>query len=110
MLAASFLAGTLGTVVLLVAPGTGLDAAAAALIGTAAGIPFGFTIAGATRARPEAAGTAVGAMNIYPVLAIVGGAPLVGLTFSLPGDGRLGFAVVAALWSGAILVLRGLDI
>jgi predicted MFS family arabinose efflux permease len=110
ILAASFLAGTAGTVVLLVAPGRGVDAAAAALIGTAAGIPFGFTIAAATRARPQAAGAAVGAMNIYPVLAIVCGAPLVGLTFSLAGRGRIGFAVVAALWSGAILVLRGLDI
>ncbi|MGN6871746.1 MAG: MFS transporter [Solirubrobacteraceae bacterium] len=110
MLAASFLAGSLGTVVLFVAPGTAGDTAAAALIGAAAGIPFGFTIAGATRARPQAAGAAVGAMNIYPVLAIVCGAPLVGLTFSLTGRGRIGFAVVAALWSSAILVLKGLDI
>jgi hypothetical protein len=44
------------------------------------------------------------------VLAIVCGAPLVGLTFSLPGKGRIGFAAVAALWSAAILVLKGLDI
>jgi predicted MFS family arabinose efflux permease len=110
MLAASFLAGSLGTVVLFVAPGSAGDAAAAALIGLAAGIPFGVTIAGATRAWPQAAGAAVGAMNIYPVLAIVCGAPLVGLTFSLTGRGRIGFAVIAALWSSAILVLKGLDI
>ncbi|HET6867310.1 MAG TPA: MFS transporter [Solirubrobacteraceae bacterium] len=110
MLAASFLAGSVGTVVLFLAPGSAGDAAAAALIGLAAGIPFGFTIAGATRARPHAAGAAVGAMNTYPVLAIVCGAPLVGLTFSLTGRGRIGFAVVAALWSSAILVLKGLDI
>ena len=110
MLAASFIAGTLGIVVLFLAPGTALDAAAAALIGVAAGLPFGVTLAGATRARPEAPGAAVGAMNIYPVLAIVCGAPLVGLTFSLTGRGRIGFAVIAALWSSAILVLRGLDI
>jgi MFS family permease len=110
MLITSFLAGTLGTVGLFLAPGAGLDAAAAALIGVAAGLPFGVTISGATRARPQAAGAAVGAMNIYPVLTIVCGAPLVGLTFSLTGRGRLGFAVIAALWSAAILVLRGLDI
>ena len=91
-------------------PGTALDAAAAALIGVAAGLPFGVTLAGATRARPEAPGAAVGAMNIYPVLAIVCGAPLVGLTFSLTGRGRIGFAVLAAMWSGALLVLKGLDI
>jgi predicted MFS family arabinose efflux permease len=109
MLAASFLAGTLGTVVLFLAAGPALDAVAAALIGVAAGLPFGVTLVGATRARPQDAGAAVGAMNIYPVLAIVCGAPLVGLTFSLTGRGRLGFAVIAALWSSAILVLRGLD-
>lgn len=107
LLAASFLAGTLGTVLLLLAPGTGADAAAAALIGAAAGIPFGFTIMGATRARPEAAGAAVGAINVYPVLAIVCGVPLIGLTFSLPGDGRIGFAILAVLWSAAILALGG---
>jgi MFS transporter, NNP family, nitrate/nitrite transporter len=110
MLAASFVAGSVGTVVLFVAPGTAGDAAAAAVIGAAAGIPFGFTISAATRARPQAAGAAVGAMNIYPVLAIVCGAPLVGLTFSLTGGGRIGFAVVAALWASATLVLKGLDI
>ena len=110
MLAASFLAGTLGIVVLFLVPGTALDAAAAALIGVAAGLPFGVTLAGATRARPDAPGAAVGAMNIYPVLAIVCGAPLVGLTFSLTGRGRIGFAVLAAAWSGGLLVLKGLDI
>lgn len=110
MLAASFLAGTLGIVVLFLAPGTALDAAAAALIGVAAGLPFGVTLVGATRARPEAAGAAVGAMNIYPVLAIVCLTPLVGLTFSLTGRGRIGFAVLAAMWAGALLVLKGLDI
>lgn len=110
MLAASFFAGTLGTLVLLLASAIGVDAAAAALAGLAAGIPFGVTIAGAARAKPQAPGAAVGAMNTYPVLAIVCGAPLVGLTFSLPGQGRIGFAVIAALWSGAVLVLRRLDI
>lgn len=110
MLTASFLAGTLGTVVLLLAPGAELDGAAAALIGVAAGIPFGVTIAGAIRVKPQTAGAAVGAMNIYPVLTIVCGAPLVGLTFSLTGGGRIGFVVIAALWSAAILTLRGLDI
>ncbi|MBV8997600.1 MAG: MFS transporter [Solirubrobacterales bacterium] len=110
MLTTSFLAGTIGVVVLFLAPGTAFDAAAAALIGVAAGLPFGVTISGATRARPQAAGAAVGAMNIYPVLTIVCGAPLVGLTFSLTGRGRLGFALIGALWSAAILTLKGLDI
>jgi hypothetical protein len=32
------------------------------------------------------------------------GTPLLGLTFSLPGDGRIGFAVVAALCLATTLV------
>jgi MFS family permease len=91
-----------------VSAGRGLDAVAAALIGLAAGIPFGVTVAGATRAYPEAAGTAIGAMNTYPVLAIVCGTPLAGLTFSLPGHGRIGFVVIAALWLAALATLPGL--
>ena len=42
---------------------------------------------------------AVGAMNIYPAAAIVVATPLIGLTFGLPGNGRLGFIVLAALWA-----------
>ena len=33
------------------------------------------------------------------------GTPLVGLTFSLPGDGRLGFALVGACWLVALALL-----
>jgi hypothetical protein len=33
------------------------------------------------------------------------GTPLLGLSFSLAGEGRLGFAVVAALWLGAVTLL-----
>ena len=29
--------------------------------------------------------------------------PLLGLAFSLPGDGRIGFVLVAALWGAAAL-------
>jgi hypothetical protein len=35
---------------------------------------------------------------------ILVGTPLLGLTFSLPGDGRIGFAVVAALCLATTLV------
>jgi len=102
---ASFLVGALGTVLLALAPSHPLDALAAMLVGLAAGIPFGATIAGAARAYPRAAGAAVGAMNVYPVLTIVLGAPLVGVSFGLPGNGRIGFAIVAALWIGALTVV-----
>ncbi len=103
--AASFLAGAAGTGLLSLSLDPALDAFGAALAGFAAGIPFGATVVGASRAYPVSAGTAVGAMNIYPVVAIVCGAPLVGLTFSLPGNGRIGFAILAALWLAALSVI-----
>ncbi|MBV8912915.1 MAG: hypothetical protein JOZ05_07760 [Acetobacteraceae bacterium] len=103
--AISFVAGALGTAVIALSVGRLVDALAAALVGLAAGIPFGATVAGATRTHPRAAGAAVGAMNTYPVMAIVCGAPLVGLTFGMPGHGRIGFAVVAALWVTAIAAI-----
>ena len=37
---------------------------------------------------------------------IVIGIPLAGLSFSLPGGGRIGFAVIAALWATGLLALR----
>lgn len=103
--AASFGAGAVGVTVLILSPGPLLDGLAAALVGLAAGIPFGATIASATRAYPLAGGAAIGAMNTYPVLTIVVGAPLLGVTFGLPGAGRIGFAVLAALWFAAIAVI-----
>jgi hypothetical protein len=42
-------------------------------------------------------------VNMTAAVTILVGTPLVGLSFSLPGDGRLGFAVVAALWACAAL-------
>ncbi|MGI8711668.1 MAG: MFS transporter [Solirubrobacteraceae bacterium] len=109
--AAAFAAGTVGVIVLLLALSPALDAIAAALVGLAAGIPFGATIAGTVRSYPRASGAAVGAMNAWAVLVIVVGAPLVGLSFSLPGAGRIGFAVVAVLWVAAIAAIpRGLKL
>ncbi len=109
LLGSSFVVGATGTVVLALSLGRGFDVAAAAAVGLAAGIPFGVTVAGSMRAYPEAGGAAIGAMNTYPVLAIVCGTPLVGLTFSLGGDGLAGFAAVAALWVAAAAALPRLD-
>jgi len=103
--AAAFVAGMVGTILLLLALSQALDAIAAGLIGLAAGIPFGATIAGTVRGYPSAAGAAVGAMNAWAVLMIVVATPLVGLSFGLPGAGRIGFAAVAALWIAAIAVI-----
>lgn len=71
--------------------------AAAAAVGLAAGVPFATVFTGAALARPDAPGTAVGFVNTWAALAIVAGTPLVGLTFSLPGDGRAGFVALGSL-------------
>jgi MFS-type transporter involved in bile tolerance (Atg22 family) len=44
-------------------------------------------------------------VNMAANLLIVVATPLVGLSFALPGDGRLGFVVTAALWLAAVLVV-----
>lgn len=105
VVAASFVVGASAAALVALSLGTALDTLGAAVIGLAAGIPFGATVVGAARAYPQAPGTGVGAMNIYPVLAIVCGAPLVGLSFALPGNGRIGFAVLAALWLAALAAI-----
>jgi fucose permease len=70
---------------------------ATTVVGLASGIPFAMAFSGAAAARPEAPGAAVGFVNGLAALLIVVGTPLVGLTFSLPGDGRIGFVVLGAL-------------
>ena len=50
-------------------------------------------------------GAAVGMINMFAALTILVGTPLVGLTFSLPGDGRIGFLVVATLWAATALAV-----
>jgi MFS family permease len=77
--------------------------AAASVTGLAAGIPFAMAFTGAAAARPDAPGAAVGLVNGLAALLIVVGTPLVGLTFSLPGDGRIGFAALGALAALAAL-------
>lgn len=71
--------------------------AAATVLGLAAGVPFAKAFTGAAEARPDAPGAAVGFVNAWAALTIVAGTPLVGLTFSLPGDGRIGFVVLGIL-------------
>jgi hypothetical protein len=40
------------------------------------------------------------------VLLILVGTPLAGLTFSLPGDGKLAFLAIGVLWATALLTVR----
>jgi MFS family permease len=100
---ASLFAGGLAIAVLTVAMPFPLAVCAAAAAGFAAGIPFAPSFAGAQRLRPDAPGAAVGTVNMAAAATILVATPLLGLAFSLPGDGRIGFVVIAALWGAAAL-------
>ncbi|MGH3037408.1 MAG: hypothetical protein ACRDMU_09535, partial [Gaiellaceae bacterium] len=98
-------AGAGGTALLALAEPVGLAVAAATLVGLGAGLAFAPVFSAAASLRPEGPGAAVGLVNTAGNFAIVVGAPLLGLAFSLPGDGRLGFLAVALLWAAALLAL-----
>ncbi len=56
-------------------------------------------------APPRRAESRRGPGDMAGNLVILAGTPLLGLSFALPGDGRAGFAAVAALWAAALLAL-----
>jgi fucose permease len=100
--AASLVIGGLGAIVLALPLPYAAVVVVSGVVGLAAGVPFATAFTGAAAARPDAPGAAVGFVNAWASLVIVAGTPLVGLTFSLPGDGRIGFValgVCAALAS-----------
>ena len=101
----SLAAGAVGAMALALANGPEVAIFGACVIGLAAGIPFSPAFTGAARTHPEAPATAVGFVNGFAALTIVVGTPLLGLSFSLPSDGRLGFAAVGVLWAAALLAL-----
>ena len=105
VLRASFVASALGTLALAAAMPFALAVVGAAIVGIAAGVPFAPAFAGASRVRPDAPGAAVGFVNMVGALAILVGTPLLGLTFSLPGDGRIGFVIAAGLCAFAVLAV-----
>ena len=84
-------------------------ALAALTVGLAAGVPFAAVFRGAQRLRPDAPGTAVGLVNAVPNLFVLVATPLVGLSFSLPGDGRLGFVALAAVGFAELALLPPLS-
>ena len=106
LLAASMVAGAAGAVLLLVDVPLALRIVGAALLGLAAGIPFAAAFSGAQAIRPDAPGAAIGFVNSCATLVIAIGTPLVGVTFSIAGHGRVGFAAVAALWALSALAVR----
>ena len=80
------------------------DGTAALVVGLAAGIPFAAAFTGAAARPPRSP-------DGCRVRQCVGGyrhprlRPALGLTFGLPGDGRIGFLAVAVLWAAALLAL-----
>jgi len=103
---ASFLLSAAGAGALAVATPFGLALVGAIAVGLAAGVPFAPAFAGAARLRPDAPGAAIGLVNMAAAVTILVGTPLLGLSFSLPGDGRIGFAVVAGLCLATAVVTR----
>jgi MFS family permease len=101
--AGSLVVGGAGAVALALPLPYALLVAAAAVVGLAAGIPFAKAFTGAAEARPDSPAAAVGFVNGWASLVVVAGTPLVGLTFSLPGDGRIGFVLLGALAALAAL-------
>ena len=105
LLAAGLVAGAAGTAALALAPPLAACVLASAAVGIGAGVPFGLVFSSAQRLRPDRPAAAIGFVNFSANAAAVAGVPLVGLTFSLPGNGRVGFVAVACLWTAALLVL-----
>jgi MFS family permease len=103
IIAGSLVVGGAGAVLLALPLPIVVLVLCAAIVGLAAGVPFAKAFVGAAVARPDAPGAAVGFVNAWASLVIVAGAPLVGLTFSLPGDGRIGFVVLGVLTALASL-------
>jgi MFS family permease len=102
---ASIAAGALGTLALVAADPAWVAIGGSALVGLAGGIPFSPAFTGAASIRPDAPAAAVGAVNSAANLAVLIGTPLVGLSFSLGGEGRWGFAAVALLWLSTLAFL-----
>ena len=101
----SLVAGATGILLIAIARSTPVALLGALILGLAAGVPFAPVFFGAGRVRPDAPGAAVGFVNAVGHGPIILGTPLLGLAFSIPGDGRIGFAVVAALWLVALAAL-----
>lgn len=104
-LAAALVAGSAAFVVLAAPLPLAALGVAAAVAGLAAGLPFAAVFSGAQATRPDAPAAAVGFVNVWAIAVIVAGTPLLGLTFSLPGDGRIGFACLAFLWAAALAAI-----
>jgi nitrate/nitrite transporter NarK len=103
LVAVSLVVGSAGALVLAAALPLWVSALAALAVGLAAGFPFAAVFDMTLRIRPDAPAAAVGFVNGAAVLVILVCTPLAGLTFSLPGDGRLAFLAIGLAWATALL-------
>ena len=101
----SVLAGVTGTIALVASGPVWLAVLGSALVGLGAGIPFSPAFTGAAAIRPDAPAASVGFINSAANFVVLVGTPLVGLTFSLDGEGRVGFIAIATLWLAALVLL-----
>jgi MFS family permease len=104
---AGLLGTSLGAFVLALGWSLAVSAIGALVLGLS-GLPFAVIFAAAQRARPDAPGAAIALVNACAVLIVVIGTPLAGLAFELPSDGRLAFAVIAALGAATLIPLRAM--
>jgi cyanate permease len=95
-------AGAAGTLALTAADPPWLAAAGGILLGIGAGVPFAAVFGGAALSRLDAPAAATGFTSTVANVVVLFGTPLMGLTFSLPGAGRLGFLLAAPLWLSAL--------
>jgi MFS family permease len=105
LVASSLIVGSAGALVLAAAPPLWVAALAALAVGLAAGFPFAAVFDMTLRIRADAPAAAVGFVNGAAVLVILVCTPLAGLTFSLPGDGRLAFLAIGLAWATALLAV-----
>ena len=101
----SIILGAAGVVALTEAHSLPLVIAGSTLIGICAGLPFAYGYTTASRLRPDAPAVAAAMVNACGLTLIVACIPLIGLTFSLPGHGRIGFWAAAGLWLAALALL-----
>jgi MFS family permease len=101
----SIAAGAAGTLLLIVSEPLWLAALGAALVGIGGGVSFSPAFIGAAAIRADAPAGAIGFVNGSAAVTVLVGTPLLGLTFSLPSDGKLGFVIIAALWLLALVFL-----
>lgn len=106
LVAAGLVGTALGSAVIALGGPLAVSTLGAFLVGFTAGLPFAVIFSAAQRTVPHAPAAAIALVNACAVLTILVGTPLVGLAFELPGDGRVGFAAIAALAAGALVALR----